>query len=117
MITDYGVACGLCDWMLAGLANPELGERHLIDHFRVVHPHDLAGAQAEILDGPRRPRVGFDHGVIENDYTVTCRACQATHRGPEEAAMEIWARDHVRDHHDDVLGPVRPPETRTRRSG
>jgi hypothetical protein len=108
MKTDYGIACGRCDWMLAGLANPELGERHLIDHVRVVHPHDLAGAQAEIVDGPRRPRMNFDQDVIENDYQVTCRACQATHRTPEEAAMEIWARDHLRDHHDDVLGPVRP---------
>jgi len=106
MITDYGVGCGLCDWMEAGVANLELAERHLIDHIRVAHPHDLAEAQAQILGGSLRPRVYFDQDVVEADYEVTCRACQATHRGPEEAAMEIWARDHLRDHHADALGPA-----------
>jgi hypothetical protein len=107
-ITEYGVGCGLCDWMEAGLANPELAERRLIDHVRVAHPHDLVAAQAQIMDGTLRPRMFFDHDVIENDYLVTCRSCRATRRDPAEAAVENWARDHLRDYHADAFGPARP---------
>jgi len=104
---NYGIGCGCCDWMTTGLANLELAERHLIAHVRSEHPEALAEAQAHILDG-LRPQ-GFDHVMVEDSYQVTCTGCHATQTGPETWALEVWTRDHLRDHHADDLRPRTRP--------